>query len=52
MLSGVMFSMTLLKCDFVFVFVPAEIGDFDPQVHGTDYLSEFQLLPKVLPAHL
>jgi len=36
----------LLLCDLCVV--SAEFGDFDPQQHGSDYLCECHLLPKVV----
>jgi len=32
--------------------VSAEFGDFDPQLHGNEYLAEYYLLPKVITAYL
>jgi len=37
----------ILCCCVYFVGGSAEFGDFDPQLHGNDYLNECHLLPKV-----
>jgi len=35
-------------CCVYFCVISAEFGDIDPQLHGTDYLNESHLLPKVM----